>query len=98
MKNSNNKVCVTSEYVVLSEDITTYKWILLMQAQMVPAFSINDIRLIFVCEAATLSLLQKKSIGTYYHENLNTTQLQSPMHKVFLRQSICSNIFLYTLA
>ena len=38
------------------------------------------------------------SIGTYYHEKLNTTQLQSPMHKALLWQSIYSSFFLYTLA
>ena len=32
VKSSNNKICVTSESVVLTEDIATYKWIILMQA------------------------------------------------------------------
>ena len=43
----NNKVCATSEYILLTENIATYMWILLMQAHTVPVFSIGDIRLIF---------------------------------------------------
>ena len=57
VKSSNNKICLTSESVVLSEDIATYMWILLMQAQMVPSFSIGDIRLIFGDGKITQTLL-----------------------------------------
>jgi hypothetical protein len=66
VKSSNNKICLTSESVVLSEDIATYKWILLMQAQMVPAFTIGDIRLIFGDGKITQTLLIDLGINETY--------------------------------
>jgi hypothetical protein len=74
VKSSNNKICVTSESVVLTEDIETYKWIILMQAEMVPAFSIRDILLIFGDGKITDRLLSELGIQDtcllrcdYYH-------------------------------
>ena len=56
----NNKTCVTSEYVVLTQDIATYKWIFHIHVHMVPVFSIGSIRLIFcdgkITERITIEL------------------------------------------
>ena len=63
IKTSENRIRVVAESVVLTEDLATYKWILLSLKQMEPKWDLNKIRIIFADGLITQNLLDQLKIS-----------------------------------
>ena len=74
IKNSDNRIGVTCESIVTTEDIDTYTWILKAMLSIEPRWSFTKIQLIYADGLVTKRLLQNLSIehscvlhGDFYH-------------------------------
>ena len=57
VKDNENKVRVTAEFICISENNEMYNWILRSMVEMEPRFSLNQIRFIFADQLITQKMI-----------------------------------------
>ena len=74
IKNSDNRIGVTCEAIVTSEDIDTYTWIMKSMMSIEPRWSVNKLQILYADGLVTTKLLDNLGIsdscvlhGDYYH-------------------------------